>query len=315
MTNSVKLLVMGMPRVGKTTFLAALWHVLTSEEVGGALTLDFLQPSRGHLNTITKLWREWKEIPRTTMTKERSITINLRIPGQPRVFTLEVPDASGDAFRRMFEMRQCRAEFAELASSAEGILLFIHPRHAVAPQSIDATVAAMIEEVAEDDEVEAVGDTHATPARDAGSAGAASAQAISGEESTSAVLKWAPHRAAYQAKLVDLLQITNYFRDTRPCRISVIVSAWDLCLEEKLPPDRWLENRLPLLYQYLVSNQRKQPFEVFGISAQGAELNNPGVLLDLIHASGRISVISRSGLSKDITLPIRFLIETSGNAI
>lgn len=62
-----------------------------------------LQPSREQLNNITALWRQWKNIGRTTLPKERVVTINLRIPGSTDDYELAVPDASGEAFRRIFE--------------------------------------------------------------------------------------------------------------------------------------------------------------------------------------------------------------------
>ena len=73
MSSHVKVLVIGLPRAGKTTYLAAFWHLLLSEEVADALQMAELQPSREHLNNITALWRQWKKIARTALPKEREI--------------------------------------------------------------------------------------------------------------------------------------------------------------------------------------------------------------------------------------------------
>jgi GTPase SAR1 family protein len=305
MGKPIKVLVIGLPRAGKTTYLAAFWHLLLSEEVADALQMSDLQPFREHLNNITALWRQWKKIARTTLPKERVVTINLRIPGSADDYELAVPDASGEAFSRIFETRRCSADFEALASEAEAVMLFIHPSQAIPPQTIDVKVDALA------DLIDAAFDDHG--ATDVPENGTAAAEPSKQDEAAQPEpLKFSPKYATYQSKLVDLLQISRSFRGTRPQKLAVVISAWDLCAVEGFTPEEWLKERLPLLHQYLNSNDDVCSFEIYGISAQGAELKTPGALVDVIRASDRIKVVHKGQESKDLTLPIRYVLSKSG---
>ena len=43
-------LLVGLPESGKTTFLAALWHIIASGDVNESLVLGAAGPSMEHLN-------------------------------------------------------------------------------------------------------------------------------------------------------------------------------------------------------------------------------------------------------------------------
>jgi len=313
----IRLLAMGLPQVGKTTFLAAFWHLLTSGEVRDSLVLAEFQPSRDHLNTIATLWRKWEEIPRTTLPKERVVTVNVSLPGKDQVFELSVPDASGEGFKRIFETRHCSREFEDLATDSRELLLFLHPKQAVPPQRIDLEVDKLSDDLDNLLDMIAGAPNSATDATMGvgvdGTASGGHAQPAAAEETQipSEILKWNAKYSAYQAKLVDLLQVASRLRCEQPARLAVVISAWDRCEREKLQPEAWIKARLPLLYQYLVANADVCDFAVFGVSAQGAELKAPGALLDNIRASDRIKVTSGATESKDLTLPIKFLLESA----
>ena len=52
-----KLLMVGLPETGKTTYLAALWDVVNNpEEVEGALKLACLPVNAQYLNMISEKW-------------------------------------------------------------------------------------------------------------------------------------------------------------------------------------------------------------------------------------------------------------------
>lgn len=64
-------LMIGLPQTGKTTFLAALWHVVKNlHEVPGALSLKKLQGDQEHLNRICDNWLEFKQVARTNPVSE-----------------------------------------------------------------------------------------------------------------------------------------------------------------------------------------------------------------------------------------------------
>ena len=65
-----KQLLIGLPETGKTTFLAALWQVVESDEVPGALRLEKLHGDREHLNKIRADWLCCSPMGRTIIAAE-----------------------------------------------------------------------------------------------------------------------------------------------------------------------------------------------------------------------------------------------------
>jgi hypothetical protein len=123
--------------------------------------------------------------------------------------------------------------------------------------------------------------------------------------------EWNPKNAPTQVQLVELLQFIDEQRQDRfTIPIALIVSAWDLYVEDYASPDQWLSERLPLLDQYLRTNAERFPLRVYGVSAQGAPLD--GDLTGLQsheHQSDRIMVKSTDCIPHDITCPVRWIIE------
>ena len=66
--------ILGLPRSGKTTFLAALWHVIDAGEVATKLVLDKLVGDHVYLNDRSR-WRRCEEVPRTSMAAETKVAI------------------------------------------------------------------------------------------------------------------------------------------------------------------------------------------------------------------------------------------------
>ena len=65
-----KQLVIGLPSSGKTTFIAALWHTVTNDEVPGALKLEKLHGDSKHLNAIKSAWIKCCPVDRTISSDE-----------------------------------------------------------------------------------------------------------------------------------------------------------------------------------------------------------------------------------------------------
>jgi GTPase SAR1 family protein len=305
MAKASRILVIGLPGAGKTTFIAALWHLLSTERIEGALTLGELQPDRAHLNGIAKLWRECKKIPRTTLPKERTVTLNVQVPEVHALHQISFPDASGEGIRRIFENRKWSPEFANLVEEANSLLFFIHPSSLVGAHRIDEDLEQMAETVdLPQSDVKLEDDGTGVQTSD----NQASAKLQDKPERPS-VKPWATALAAPQAKLVDLLQIVHAARGNNGLRTSIIISAWDLAKLEKLHPQQWVEKRAPLLYQYLESGRTTFPYEIFGVSAQGGDLTSCDSLRNMVQPSERIEVAYGKNSSHDITKPLRWILE------
>ena len=299
-TEPQKHLVIGLPEAGKTTFLAALWHVAESGEVPDSLSLTKLQGDLSHLNKIRDTWLGCSPVGRTQQASQTAtmvqtvLSLNDPISGQ----TSEVifPDVAGEVFSIQWEKRQCSKEYDELMAHAGGLLLFIHSVKVNQPERIGKKVQDLIEALGEDDEVLAT----TSPQIE-----------VSGNPTP-----WSPERSPTQVQLVDLLQtVIRRSRHRIPLRLAVIISAWDLVAQTQLPtrnlqqaPSDWLKTRLPFLDQFLTSNGDKLEKRVYGVSASGGDYSTQqDQLLKALISSQRIVVEGESCGKHDITAPVRWV--------
>src|SRR5260370_11015765 len=86
--------IVGLPGSGKTTFLAALWHIIEADETDCRLKLDHYEGDLKYLNSIAQAWRTFKKVPRTSQVGDVDVVIQLstRRPRlQDVVFSLTLP--------------------------------------------------------------------------------------------------------------------------------------------------------------------------------------------------------------------------------
>lgn len=273
-------LMVGLPGTGKTTFLAALWHVVKSNEVSGSLQLEKREGDQEYLNRIADQWSKCTELERTPLGDELESTVLLCDPANGGVVRLRIPDMSGELFRSHWEARKCTIPFKELVCQAEGCLLFIHPEKVTGTLWI-ADANAIYEQWAggeseEGDEVEKTDG-----------------------------IGWEASNTPTQVQLVEQLQFLTELTG-RGLRLVVIVSAWDL-IAENVTPSEWVEQQLPLLWQFLQANPTQFHSCIMGVSAQGGKTTNAVTLLEYLNASDRIRIHAPDVQGNDITHPIRWL--------
>ncbi len=187
--------IIGLPRSGKTTFLAALWYVINAGEVQTALALDELAGDHTHLNNIAEVWMRCKEVPRTSLASETSVMVHVRERDTGLRAVVEFPDLSGESFDRQVAVRSCATTYVEGFHGEGGILLFV-----TADRSMDdLTIAELNRALEGDPNVEDQGELR----------------------------EWTPSLVPAQVRLVELLQFLQRppFQHTRR-RLGVIVSAW-----------------------------------------------------------------------------------------
>ena len=280
-------LMIGLPGTGKSTFLAALWHVIRNHDsVPGALRLAGVRGDRTYLNRIEQQWLACLPIERT-MVAGQEVAIRIEHPTSGRAIELSIPDISGEMYEVVqWGQRECPRDYADLAASAAGALLFLHPDATKETDSIsevDRAISGLFDE----------------PSGDA-SAGSGTVE------------PWDPRRTPTQVKLVELLQFFLSHAGPR-VRLGVIISAWDCVTERQTSPASWLSSRVPLLDQFLVANDDRIDHRVYGISAQGGSLDEADTLREQSVAARRIRVSGPEGEGNDITAPVRWLM-TPGRA-
>ena len=123
--NPNRYLVFGFQSTGKTTFAAALWHLLDSREVSTALTKGKHAGDFRYLEEIAQSWCEGWQVERTKSEQVEEVKINLLHPSSGTELSLEFADLSGETFEKAFETRLCRQTFVDLVKNAAGLLLFV----------------------------------------------------------------------------------------------------------------------------------------------------------------------------------------------
>lgn len=284
-------LVIGLPESGKTTFIAAFWHVAESEEVPSSLRVKQLTGDRAYLNRLREAWLRCEPVGKTLPADDTVVRMLLEDRASQSTSELFLPDIAGEIFRDQWVNRRWTKAFDELVLATDGALLFVHPSEIKEPIRIETVnvQADHIRQVRDDGGV-------AVPGGAPTAAGAATPTI------------WDASSAPTQVQLVDLVQFLIWRRGGRALNLAVVVSAWDLVRSAGKSPREWCAARLPLLGQFLDSNPLSLQVAYYGISAQGGELPRDAERLRaLTLAAQRLEVVEDLSTSNDVTLPVQRL--------
>ncbi|HEX8515188.1 MAG TPA: hypothetical protein VF868_03235 [Bacteroidia bacterium] len=270
----------GLPKSGKSSFVAALWHVVESQELESSLVVTSLPQDRTYLQDIRNKWLSCSKLERNKVDSFKNISLVIEDKKTKASVNFSFPDISGEMFDLQFETRKISNELIKLLEGASGLMLFINPDKLKRPLLISAF------------------------------------SGLTGEEAKPAanLKSWVHKEAPTQVVLVDILQMI-YPELNKEVKIAVIVSAWDTILNSmeadynSLSPKGWILKEMPLLEQYLDSNSDLFNVKYYGVSAQGGDYTSQ---TDALHEkslpSERIIVQEDENRSNDITAPIRWLI-------
>ncbi len=283
MDNST-LFIMGLPGAGKTTFLAALWHVLNNSQ-NVSIKSNKLIGDQSYLADISKKWVDANALDRTKRSAEQRNLELLLSDSKGRQITLNFPDLSGESFQNQWESREIYTEHADIAKKAMGAFLFIHPEKIVEEHLISSLPPSIM----------------------------AGESANSGTDNGTS--SWTHKDAPLQVQIVELLQFLAHIRNEVPLNLGIIISAWDLVVKNKgtkKNPEKWLCNRSPLLWQFLKANHEIFNVVYYGISAQGGGLSDADKLRRIADPCKKILVVDQLGTeSNDITLPISWILDNN----
>ncbi len=276
--------IIGLPGSGKTTFLAALWHLVHSGEVETRLSFGSLRfGNYQHLNDIAARWRRAVEQDRTQIAGMRTVRMDLK--AADRAVRLTFPDVPGEDYQRMWEDRKVGIELAD-ALSGGNLMLLINGNKISAPNWVY-------------DEAELC-------------------RKLNIERTPGQPVAWHPGFAPDQVQLTELLQSLR--RPPLDCgtrRLAVMITVWDKAAGERRAPEPFLKEKLSLLYQYLSSGRDGWTWKVYGVSAQGGEYDSakegalPNAEAEGLRAqdipSHRIKLVDGQSESHDLTAPVEWL--------
>ena len=280
-----KVLLAGLPSSGKTTFVAALWYYVLNADSN--LTIDSVKGSEDeYLNEISLLWAKYQPVPRTLLNQTNfqgdSIKMNLLNKETDQKLVLNIPDFSGETYRIQFEDRSWDKRYFELVKEISGIILFIDPNDKKSKCELIFH---------ENNYLRMWGDEVPT-------------------DQIAPLKTWDYSDVPSQVKLVDALQFLVFHKpQIKDIKVSVVISAWDKIQKIYSPdysPVTWTEKHMPLLYQYLITNEETFKSRFYGISAQGGDYGDieDKLRLQAFDPLERIIVKEDADLSKDIIRPI-----------
>lgn len=283
--------VVGLQNSGKTTFAAALWHLVSSAEVEDlAMRMGDHSGDFAYVDQIAKRWALGYRVDRTESDAGASIGINLIDNTSGFQCCVRFDDMAGERFEAMYATRQCDTSLVEAIDAADGIILFIS-----AWSPVEATIIETLQKIP---------GLAPTPAD--------LAEAVSD-------IPWDPASTPRQVMLVDILQAFNQPPFTSaPRSVAVVVSAWDVVTSraDETSPADWIGTTYPLLAQYLASSNTGYRTRFYGVSAQGADapkvLDGPedprrAPLLNYSKQSHRIAVLGTGASRHDLTAPLHWL--------
>jgi hypothetical protein len=282
MSQNAQLLFMGLPGSGKTTFLAAFWHVLSERMDSTKLQLTKTSGDRSYLNAISREWRDCNQVSRTALGTEEVVILHLTNPSDIE-YDLVIPDLSGEVFDQLIADRRISIEYNKMVKESTGIILFVNS---------DVQKGQQL--------------THAV--RLAASIGGSLEEGVPNSEQAQV---WSVEMLPTQIKLVELGQLILEQTEHK-IKIALIISAWDL-VDHLGSPELYLQKHIPLLHQFLETNDDMIEVAVFGISAQGGDITIPEEktsLLNLEDAANRIKVRKGDETTNDITKPVAWLLES-----
>jgi hypothetical protein len=299
MNEAIRVFLIGLPDAGKTTFLAALYHVVESGEVQSSLRLERRHGDYTHLNAIRNQWADANSLERTKIPDEQSVSMILRDQITDRVAETVLPDLSGESFELQWTDRQMPSQYARLLREAAGGLLLVHPAR-VKEETLISEVQNLINTMKNASAV-ASGEADHSPPNGTGEPGQKD-DCVPKEQPV-----WQAKDAPTALKLVELLQNIARVGVKQPVRLALIVSAWDRVDAEDSPQD-WIAKRLPLVFQYLTANPELFCVRFYGVSAQGGELDKAHELRAVSRPSDRIQIVGE-GVTEvhDISAPVQWV--------
>lgn len=281
MTSTKSCFIAGLPSAGKTSFLAALAYSLEQRNPPTRLHWEQFSGNQQYLAKLAEMWCAGSRVPRTISdNQQESLRLDL-IDADGNTYDVTFPDLSGEAFQSQYMDREIRQSLAETVQNSGSLFLFLNPEKIVEP----TLIADLPLDTRHGKESENMGETKPKE-RDP------------------------LYSDATAAQLVVLLQDFLAIRRGRQFPLGVVVSAWDIVSDDYTVPQDLVRQRLPLLWQYIASNNDVFLARYYGISAQGGSLQSPEEAESLVgqfedQPLHRILVVNESGvISHDITIPL-----------
>jgi hypothetical protein len=276
MTNSVvsnpTVLLIGGPDAGKSNYLFRAWTQIDSGT--GLLEKNGLPPDVEYLRLGAQSQLRGEYSSHTSQDVHVISRIPVRLRGDsPSSADLSVPDVNGEKINSIYKARRWDNDWESLIRDSTSYLFFVRANS-------DQTIAPL-------DWIACYklygGVPEAPPEATASATGNGDTKSVDRNIVTPT-----------QVVLVDWLQFIlkavrdKYSHTVRP-RVGIIVTAWDsVPPEPQANPSAWIQENLPLLYQFAASNHDAFVFSYFGTSVfDGDPVSDPDFATELSNKDPR----------------------------
>lgn len=242
----MKIVMLGLPATGKTSFGVALFGGLSNNAIDG-MELRGVHDPVHVLNEGLKHLSRREPVLRSDHERVDTISLTVALEDGSE-HSLFIPDRSGESLRGTIKTRAWHVELLAELRDADAMMIFLDPDGLGVGGSAEE-VAELLEDKDGDDEVDEGGEGDARG------------------EKEETPRKWEAGMMPTDVRMVDALQEIRDATDEGPCPIAIVVSAWDSVAD--MTPVEWLSVRVPLLHQFLRADRNGYSYRVFGISAQG----------------------------------------------
>jgi hypothetical protein len=275
-----RLCLIGLPRTGKTTYIAALWAYLTSGLPEGEHRVTEFPDDPSYLHEIAGAWAAGKTMPRNSLGASDRIEFTVETPRGSQL-TIVLPDLPGEVFKNALVRPMIDQDTADAVVGSDLLLLFVNAETA-------KTYTAL-------------GDYGLPSENEGANGGSPSGGAISAQRQEFSIADL--DTDTLNAELVH--RLAYLCRDRAMPDLLVVVSAWDVAASADQTPVDWLSSEQPMLAQLVEELSRSTRVGVVGISAQGANYeDNPAVTEQL--SGERPWGCDEDGTKTDIAGPLRW---------
>lgn len=281
MTDPFRLCLLGIPKTGKTTYLAALWSYLRSGLPEDQYRITELPTHTAYLDAISYAWAAGDPMPRSSPEVSDHVEFTIEVPDLPPLQVV-LPDLPGEYFINAVRRPVIDEGPGNAVLNADLLLLFVNCRSAwmfepLGDHPADPDAAAEPPPPANEWNVNPA-DADATdvefgdpPPLDGDD------QATDGDATTPKFQEFDIGALDTDTLNYELLERLGHFlADSGFPPLLIVVSAWDIYAHDPDPdpdltPETWLRDHQPMLWQHIQELRRTMTIGVVGVSAQGAD--------------------------------------------
>lgn len=267
------ILLAGLPSVGKSTYITALWAVEKDGKSGHFLTCDGFPSESSYVDGMRDNWMVLKEVRRTTFAEPQEIILPMKSNRDESKINLSLPDFKGEIFQKILD-NIITKEIEAWCEKSEGILFMLNLGNS-SPEMFQEQISNTAKPKLDLDKV-SMTSNDIDPA------------------------------------IQNVLLLKYLYENMGECPIAICFSSWDMAdYDEGQTIDAWVKANHPCIYNYVKAHYSNYRF--YGISAQGADysdLDEKGEddLAEKTTQKKR-AYVYRNQISYDITEPIDFLIK------